>query len=82
MISKEDIDAMKPEPEVESVSIKLDDITVDYKKKSALPDRPYRIEALSGSMDWFSAKELLDWQKRMNTAIRLVLERVNGAPKT
>jgi len=36
------------------------------------------IEALGGSMSWFTAEEILDWQKRMNTAIALVLAKTGA----
>jgi hypothetical protein len=80
MISNEDIAAMMPaDPEIETVSVKLGDIKVDYEKpKHNANKRPYMIEALGGSMSWFTAEEILDWQKRMNTAIALVLAKTGA----
>lgn len=78
MINKEDIDAMSPDPEtLEVCSVKLDDITVEFNKPVSTADTkyPYSISALNGSMGWFTRDGLIDRQKRMNTAIRLVLER-------
>ncbi len=76
--------------EVTNVSVRLNDVEVEYKKKTqkakdahpAMAVAEYTVQTLSDGFGYFTREELIQWQKDMNTAINIVLSKTGPEPST